>query len=68
VCLNLWCPCGWPEKEITDEFVGLWDLSFTAKEEAYFLTEPDIAGPLRELDQRQRAEKNLRRKQRRDDN
>jgi hypothetical protein len=64
--MNQWCPCGWPEKEVADEFVALWDTIFTTKEEAYFLTEPDIAGPLRELDARARAEKNLRRRLRRD--
>ena len=67
MCLRQWCPCGWPDKDLTDEFVALWGASYTAKEEAYFDTEPDIAGPLRELDRRQRAEKNLRRRQRRDD-
>lgn len=68
MCLSQWCPCGWPDKEITDEFVDLWGTNYTAREEAYVDTEPDIAGPLRELDRRQRFEKNLRRRRRWDDN
>lgn len=63
-CMNQWCPCGWPEKETLDEFVALFGFNYTAKEEAYIDTEPDIAGPMRELDRRQRAEKNLRRRKR----
>lgn len=66
MCMNQWCPCGWPDKELTDEFVSLWGANYTAKEEAYLDTEPDIAGPIRELDRRQRAEKSLRRRQRRE--
>ncbi len=66
--MNQWCPCGWPEKEVMEQFVNLWGTIFTTTEEAYFLTEPDIAGPLRELDARERFKKNLRRQQRRDGN
>jgi hypothetical protein len=62
MCNNTLCPCQWTEVQITDTFVAVWDTSYTAKEEAYFDTEPDIAGPLRELDRRQREEKNRRRK------
>lgn len=56
------CACRSTEKIATDQFVELWDYNYTATEEAYFDTEPDIAGPLRELDRRQRAEKNKRRR------
>lgn len=54
------CQAG--DKEITDAFVEIWDASYTTHEEAYLDTEPDIAGPLRELDRRQREEKNRRRR------
>lgn len=56
------CPCRATEKEATDQFVALWDYNYTASEEAYFDTEPDIAGPLRELDRRAREEENRRRR------
>lgn len=56
------CPCRVMDKDATDQFVALWDYNYTATEEAYFDTEPDIAGPLRELDRRQRAER-IRRRQ-----
>lgn len=64
MCMNRWCPCGWPEAEIDEEFTAIFEESYTTKEEAYIDTEPDIAGPLRELDQREQAEKIRRRKQR----
>lgn len=54
------CPCRAASKDVTDRFVALWDVNYTAQEEAYLDTEPDIAGPLKELDARQRAEKNAR--------
>jgi hypothetical protein len=62
MCQNRLCPCRWPDNEIIDVFMTVWDMSWTAQEEAYLDTEPDIAGPLRELDRRQRAEKNDRRR------
>lgn len=62
MCQNRSCPCRWPDRAVTDLFVAVWDFSWTAHEEAYFDTEPDIAGPLKELDRRQRAETNERRR------
>ncbi len=62
MCENRNCPCRVSEKIATDLFVALWDYNYTAREEAYFDTEPDIAGPLRELDRRQREEKSRRRR------
>jgi hypothetical protein len=50
------------EAEATEVFMEVWDAAYTANEEAYLDTEPDIAGPLRELDRRKREEKNRRRK------
>jgi hypothetical protein len=57
------CPCQVSERVATDQFVALWDYNYTAREEAYFDTEPDIAGPLRELDRRQREAKSRRRRE-----
>lgn len=60
MCNRIKCLCRAASKDVTDLFVALWDANYTAREEAYFDTEPDIAGPLKELDARQRAEKNER--------
>lgn len=56
------CACRTTEKIATDLFMEVWDYNYTAKEEAYIDTEPDIRGPLSELDRRQREEKNRRRR------
>ena len=61
MCNKSICPCRWISKEITDEFTQIFEVSFTTQEEAYIDTEPDIAGPLRELDKRERFEKKRRR-------
>lgn len=62
MCENLFCPCRWNNRaEIDEEFTLIFDASFTTNEEAYIDTEPDIAGPLRELDKRARAERKHRR-------
>jgi hypothetical protein len=60
---NKWnCLCKAPTNVLLEAFMEVWNANWTSKEEAYILTEPDIAGPLTELDRRQRAEKNLRRR------
>lgn len=62
MCKNWNCLCQAPENVLLDLFMEVWDANWTSKEEAYIDTEPDIAGPMRELDRRKRAEKNLRRR------
>lgn len=62
MCKIMSCPCKWAFALIDEEFTLIFDQSFTTEEEAYIDTEPDIAGPMRELDRRQREEKNRRRR------
>lgn len=61
MCSKLICPCRWIPTKVLDEFTGIFNVSYTTTEEAYIDTEPDIAGPLRELDRRERFEKRRRR-------
>lgn len=61
MCRKRNCPCRWTDRVITELFVGVFERVFTPEEEAYIDTEPDIAGPMRELDRRAREEKNRRR-------
>lgn len=62
MCEKKFCPCRWNLAETDEEFTLIFDASFTTNEEAYIDTEPDIAGPLRELDRRAREERNRRRR------
>jgi hypothetical protein len=62
MCNRIYCICQMTEAEATDAFMEVWDAAYTSSEEAYIDTEPDIAGPIRELDRRQREEKNRRRR------
>lgn len=49
--------CRATDKEVTEIFMDVWDVSYTTEEEIYIDTEPDIRGPLRELDRRAAQEK-----------
>lgn len=67
MCKTWNCLCQAPRNVLLEVFMEVWDTNWTSKEEAYLDTEPDIAGPLRELDRREREEKVRRRRQQRGD-
>lgn len=61
MCNKLICPCRWIPTKVMDEFTGIFNVSYTTLEETYIDTEPDIAGPLRELDKRAAEERRRKR-------